>query len=117
MSIRSGERCGNEIPNGILSFRAMRSFSGLDKSPPPRPSPHLWGEGERRRLKPLAPLAGRGRGPRRQTREGEGKPISDQPSHLLDQLHLRAVRGLDESDVAAVADLLQHDVRAVAAQF
>jgi hypothetical protein len=41
----------------------------------------------------------------------------DEPSHLLDQLHLRAIRGLDESDVAAVIDLLQHDVRAVAAEF
>ena len=37
-------------------------------------------------------------------------------SHLLDQLHLRAVRGLDEGDVAAVIDLLQHHVRAIAAE-
>ena len=36
--------------------------------------------------------------------------------HLLDQLHLGTVGGFDEGNVATVADLLQHDVRAVAAQ-
>src|SRR5215472_15401254 len=37
--------------------------------------------------------------------------------HLLDQLHLGAIGRLDESDVTAVVELLQHDVRAIAAQF
>jgi hypothetical protein len=36
--------------------------------------------------------------------------------HLLDQLHLGTFGVFDESDVATVADLLQHDVSAVAAQ-
>ena len=74
MSIRSGERCGNEMPNAILSFRAMRSFSGLKEPLTPALSPQA-GRGRAAALMPLAPLAGRGRA-RASAREGEGKAMS-----------------------------------------
>src|SRR5690349_7044509 len=86
MSIGSGERCGSDMPNAILSLSAICSSFEAVSFAPTLTLPRLRGRGlQYRAAEHPAPQVG-----------GPGWGSATEASDLLDQLHLGAVGGFDE---------------------
>src|SRR2546423_2938748 len=122
ISIGSGERCGSDMPNSILSFNAIDVSSVAiapvvnSCCPMPRSSWSFRGAAQRRARNPYSRvrcswIPGPAFGRPGMTHAGSGDRLN-----LLDDFHLRAVGALDPAHVAAVVVDFLEDLRAVLLQ-